>query len=776
MQNIIINILTVSLSMSFVALLMLMLTRPMKRLKASCRYILWLLVIVRLMLPFGGLLLPKLFTVSVSNTVESTESAAADSIQTTASKSIVIPDPIYSSRGYDEAIPYVNTEGDTAEQKNLVPSVQTKPEVSEVENKVEITRDTISLAVLMIWLCGAGIFLVLTVSSYTRNIFIINRSLSTANPDTYRIYRELCASMGIRRAPKLYICRAVRTPMIYGLIRQRVLLPDISLAESDIRRVLSHELVHYKRRDIAVKFVALVANALHWFNPMAYIASKKLFAEMELSCDETVLKDADKEERIFYGVTMLEIVKRCRRSAPALTTGFNPKKKAVAQRFENILDTAKKHSGYSVIAVLLCICILCTSIVGFAGESPVKSAEKTLEAQIEIPVETNYTVLYTYTGDVIDIQPFYDMMDNSMDTLGVSLFTAEDGQYIIDYNGEIKTVLPEDEFGFTYCSVCNKITNHNYYVDPESFELIYEPAGHGGGYGHYIYDRDNDIICYTELGGYRICDEVDFGIAAEASLNDSEYEKEAMIDSYFGNTGDFVYTDNGTVFYRDRYISLDDNSYRESGGFGIICNSKIVTDFDHEGYLDFDAYGICALKKNGKWGYFNYRGEMILDYLYDATDNWMLGDHAQQVPYSSSSGVIALKRDGKWGYADIEGNILTDFVFEEARPASRGRAWVKLDGRWSVIAFDNSEQGLTAGEAALLVKPFVEYRYYSIPNIDFQIISHYQITDYYGMTCYCFEVRIMESEECYTVAVTHDKAVYIVAPHYGEEAEMEEIG
>lgn len=775
MQNTIVNILTVSLSMSLVSLFLILLSVPMKRLKASCRYVLWLLVIVRLMLPFGGALLPKLFTIPVAD--EKAESVLDKESEPAVIDTITVPDPIYSSKGFTEILISESTQDSPeVKQNESVLTEQSMTEISAAEKRSEITEDGIALAVLMIWLGGAGIFLTLTLSSYLKNIHIIGRNLAKSDANARRIYRELSASMGIKRAPRLYICRAVRTPMIYGLIRQRVLLPEIPLAESDIRRVLSHELVHYKRRDIAVKFVALTANALHWFNPMAYIASKKLFAEMELSCDERVLKDADKEERIFYGVAMLEIVKRCRKSAPALTTGFNPKKKAVTQRFENILDTAKKHSGYSVIALLLCICILCTSIVGFAGESNGKLTEKTIEAQIEIPNETNYDILYTYTGDAVDIQPFYDMMDNSMDTLGISLLTSEDGQYIIDYNGNIGVKLPEEEMGFTYCSVCGKITNHNYYVDPVSLELVYEPSGHGGGYGHYIYDRDNDIICYTELGGYRICDEVDFGIAAEASLNDSEYEKEAMIDSYFGNTGDFVYTDNGTVFYRDRYISLDDNSYRESGGFGIICNSKIVTDFDHEGYLDFDAYGICALKKNGKWGYFNYRGEMILDYLYDATDNWTLGDHAQQIPYSSSSGVIALKRDGKWGYADIEGNILTDFVFEEARPASLGRAWVKLDGRWSVIAFDNFEQGLTAGEAVLLVKPFVEHHYYSIPNIDFKIISHHQKIDYYGMICYCFEVRIMESEECYTVAVTHDKAVYIVAPHYGEEAEIGEIG
>lgn len=151
--------------------------------------------------------------------------------------------------------------------------------------------------------------------------------------------------------------------MVCGFLKPRVLLPEIELAEEELRYIIRHELIHYKRGDLWFKLLSMLANALHWFNPAVYMASAVFADETELSCDETVLGRTELKKRLDYGASMLEIVKQCR-TAPVLTTGFNPRKRAVKERFENIIDTARKRKGVLIVVSVLLVALIATGIIG----------------------------------------------------------------------------------------------------------------------------------------------------------------------------------------------------------------------------------------------------------------------------------------------------------------------------------------------------------------------------------------------------------------------------
>ncbi len=79
------------------------------------------------------------------------------------------------------------------------------------------------------------------------------------------------------------------SPVMTGMISPVILLPDMAFTEEELSMILRHELVHWKRRDIWYKFVLLLANAVHWFNPLVWVMARQADQDIEISCDGAVL-------------------------------------------------------------------------------------------------------------------------------------------------------------------------------------------------------------------------------------------------------------------------------------------------------------------------------------------------------------------------------------------------------------------------------------------------------------------------------------------------------
>ena len=116
--------------------------------------------------------------------------------------------------------------------------------------------------------------------------------------------------MGILKPFKVRICRKIISPMITGLFRPTLLLPHEEYANTDLTVILHHELVHYRRNDLWFKLLLIFANALHWFNPLIYIMVREANKDIEISCDEEVLKGAD-----------LQVQKALQRADPGINAG-----------------------------------------------------------------------------------------------------------------------------------------------------------------------------------------------------------------------------------------------------------------------------------------------------------------------------------------------------------------------------------------------------------------------------------------------------------------------
>jgi hypothetical protein len=150
--------------------------------------------------------------------------------------------------------------------------------------------------------------------------------------------------------------------MLTGLAKPRILLPDSDFAADELRFILKHELAHYTRKDLWCKCLVLLATAIHWFNPVAYLIAKAIGAECETSCDALVLRGEDFERRKQYGEAIIGIVKNGAKLRTALSTNFYGGKNSMKNRIYSIMDSKQKKTGVAI----LCLAVAGTIITGGA--------------------------------------------------------------------------------------------------------------------------------------------------------------------------------------------------------------------------------------------------------------------------------------------------------------------------------------------------------------------------------------------------------------------------
>lgn len=160
-----------------------------------------------------------------------------------------------------------------------------------------------------------------------------------------------------RRPPRLLILPGLTSPMLAGLVHPALLLPRETDDPQAAPWVLRHELTHWRRRDLWWKVLALAANALHWFNPLVWLLRSRLDRDLEQSCDESVLQNADAADRRAYGAVILSAASGGR--YPAVSTSLRGGAGALRRRLGRILDAPRKRGrGWSVLCGMLCLALV----------------------------------------------------------------------------------------------------------------------------------------------------------------------------------------------------------------------------------------------------------------------------------------------------------------------------------------------------------------------------------------------------------------------------------
>ncbi len=314
MEKLFLSVLNMSLTGAYVIAVILLARLLLKKAPKIISYTLWAVAGFRLVFPF--------------------------SIQSMFSLLPFKPEPIPQDIAM-QAVPRINS-GITAVDNAVSAVLPAAPAATVNPMQILITVSS------YLWLFGTAAMLIYSLAS----IILLKRSLRSA---------ELIEA-------ELYEADNLKTPFVIGLFIPKIYIPA-GLSGEERHYIILHEQTHIKRYDHAVKMFAYLVLCLHWFNPLVWIAFILMGADMEMSCDERVMKELGEDIKSAYSLSLVRVAAghRILNGSP-LAFGEGSMK----ERIKNVLNF-KKPSRMIIAASVILTAVL---IVGFAMDKAGDTVEK----------------------------------------------------------------------------------------------------------------------------------------------------------------------------------------------------------------------------------------------------------------------------------------------------------------------------------------------------------------------------------------------------------------
>ena len=319
MNELFLKIINMSISASWLVLAVLLLRLLLKKAPKWGNVLLWGIVAIRLICPL---------------TIESPISMIPDSVGSGELVSewmddyiddidIHHPDSVY----YDAAIgagrePISDGEGGYY----VVTKHDQLGEPATIENTVMPVLSTV-------WIVGMAVLALYTVISYFR----LRRRLDTA----------------VRYKDNIYQSEKVSSPFVLGIIKPRIYLP-FRMDAQDLEHVIAHEQAHIRRKDHWWKPLGFLLLTIHWFNPLMWLAYVLLCRDIELACDEKVIKELGNEQRADYTQALVACSVNHRMIA-ACPLAFG--EVGVKERVKSIMNYKKPAFWVVALAVIACVIV-----------------------------------------------------------------------------------------------------------------------------------------------------------------------------------------------------------------------------------------------------------------------------------------------------------------------------------------------------------------------------------------------------------------------------------
>ncbi len=257
---------------------------------------------------------------------------------------------------------------------------------------------------LLTWLFISAGILTLGGISFLLTLHRFKQARHAASDELLAMLAQIAAEVRLRHVPRVLIASSVSSPAVTGLIRPTLLLPadfDREFTPAEARLVLKHELMHLKRGDLPLNALMCVLMALHWFNPLLWIAFFKIRADREAACDAQVLRDATKDHRAEYGHALLKVETAfCPRGFSLGFVGIFQRGSALRSRIQSIAAHRAPHPS---MKALMTLSIVLMTFFGVTRAQQPKPGEDVQLVAIEIKiVKFNKATAWNFGGRLTD--------------------------------------------------------------------------------------------------------------------------------------------------------------------------------------------------------------------------------------------------------------------------------------------------------------------------------------------------------------------------------------
>lgn len=246
---------------------------------------------------------------------------------------------------------------------NQIPNNKDKQLKSTSEQQGDLEKSKIMFEIFnkeilfYVWMLGAIIFTAKEIYVYMSFSKKLKNISHLIQDESIITSLEICKKrLNINRKIILKECSFIRSPMITGIFAPVIIIPKMNQHLDKLEIVLTHELIHYKRKDLWIKIMALIANVINWFNPVVYILRNEINIICELSLDEQIIKNMDKVKRKYYGEIILEQIEYSQNKSLSLGASVCKSRRELEKRLKNIIFFKKSRKlivGISLIAVVM---------------------------------------------------------------------------------------------------------------------------------------------------------------------------------------------------------------------------------------------------------------------------------------------------------------------------------------------------------------------------------------------------------------------------------------
>ena len=395
MDKLFLTVLNMSLTGAFVIAVICIARLPLKKAPKIISYCLWAVAGFRLVFPYS---------------IESVFSLIPFKTQT-------IPQDIaiQSVPHIDSGIPFVNNA-----ISNVLPAAVPTDSVNPLQIWITIGA--------FVWLVGAAVMLIYGVVSFA----VLKQKMKEAS------YIEA----------NIYEAENIKSPFVLGIFKPKIYLP-IGLSRQEKCYIFLHEQTHIRRHDHIVKFAAYFILCLHWFNPMVWVAFLLMGVDMEMSCDECVLKELGGETKKDYSLLLLSLAME-RRIIGGSPLAFG--EGGVKGRIKNVLSFKKPSRVLVVTSVALATALSIGVAVNRATDGSILDTIIPM-SMTNVVKEPHFagTVTEVYDNTILVSVNEGEDASRSSDLISVSLnvklkdsmtdFTVGD-KVIVYYNGKIAESYP----------------------------------------------------------------------------------------------------------------------------------------------------------------------------------------------------------------------------------------------------------------------------------------------------------------------------------------------
>jgi beta-lactamase regulating signal transducer with metallopeptidase domain len=333
---------------SILAVIILLTKKLFKtRLSANWHYYIWLLLVIRLIMPYA----PE-SSLSIFNLLP----AASENMETVQN--------VVGNIGEKVSFSTINEKDNTSKEiinDNVNIQQDKSPKTIRIlpkEGSKVFNYGTLSI----IWASGVAIMLLCFLITNVWFLLQIRKKPQCKEKTIVMNLSQCKSRMGVYRDISIIYDDYLRTPSLFGIIKPKLLVsPEIlyKLSEEEKRYVFLHELAHFKRKDILINWLLVIIQALHWFNPIIWYAFNKIHEDCEVACDAYVLSKLTPVEYRRYGETIISLIGTISRQHwKPVTTGMANNRSNVKRRIRMIAKFKRNPWKWSVMAFIIVLGII----------------------------------------------------------------------------------------------------------------------------------------------------------------------------------------------------------------------------------------------------------------------------------------------------------------------------------------------------------------------------------------------------------------------------------